>query len=754
MCLVVKAVESVCGDHRRKVKAAVLSFIKELFRSGVDDCSAWGLVAYIFQEFSRATSRLETGNLSEIEVLEETALQTLCLQVLDSLDVSVSGMARLLWPRLLQYVVPAQYTGTLIPLSRCLRALLERQERAEEQKEEPNYLGYQEHATMPTPQALLLRLLLLACSPYGGGGRGVAALQLLQALRRQIHRAVGIPWMVQIPSLLQYLEGKDESSLDYAEWECLLLKLLRTSLESIGNEAWISLELTQQLAKYPRLSKEKSFLYKAVGTALAASQNVSYVREQMQSYLEGINWSEPSEREGPLSVLACCAESHLDLALRAVQEFDVAGQKRTFSRALTFREEQQKEKRGKACAAVMLAFSRIALHAPKRLLCSRVETVIVENILCQYRSSSQDSELKLALIQSVTEVSSAIQGVSNEENFHFSSKRVLLELLLDLVKQEPVGSVPSPVCCKAILALEHLSKIKPSLTQEENCHLLHACFQSLFPLPPLERTREEGEAAKDTQHGESLYRQSLGALGQLVASLEEGLTSSWLKETFHLLEAWLHSEKEWERERALQVCTQLTKAYAERSVDAGESTCAQLGSLIAVLGPLSCDSLVTSRQWAVDCVSCLLSTQGEAMHMKKEEVKHFREELSATDVDSLLKTSSQIAKVVCQAFPSEQVRDFLKAVLGSMLSFSPTCARAAGHWMLIFLEQRGREILPEVLEVLSVIYDHLPACQQDYLKEFLLHAVSVLACYHPEAVTNSLLQRRLPMDRFAKSLGC
>nr|XP_009670776.1 PREDICTED: maestro heat-like repeat-containing protein family member 2B [Struthio camelus australis] len=230
MCLVVKAVESVCGDHRRKVKAAVLSFIKELFRSGVDDCSAWGLVAYIFQEFSRATSRLETGNLSEIEVLEETALQTLCLQVLDSLDVSVSGMARLLWPRLLQYVVPAQYTGTLIPLSRCLRALLERQERAEEQKEEPNYLGYQEHATMPTPQALLLRLLLLACSPYGGGGRGVAALQLLQALRRQIHRAVGIPWMVQIPSLLQYLEGKDESSLDYAEWECLLLKTSHDSM--------------------------------------------------------------------------------------------------------------------------------------------------------------------------------------------------------------------------------------------------------------------------------------------------------------------------------------------------------------------------------------------------------------------------------------------------------------------------------------------------------------------------------------------
>ena len=35
-----------------------------------------------------------------------------------------------------------------------------------------------------------------------------------------------------------------------------------------------------------------------------------------------------------------------------------------------------------------------------------------------------------------------------------------------------------------------------------------------------------------------------------------------------LLETWLHSEKEWERERALQVCTQLMKAYAERFVAA------------------------------------------------------------------------------------------------------------------------------------------------------------------------------------------
>ena len=37
--------------------------------------------------------------------------------------------------------------------------------------------------------------------------------------------------------------------------------------------------------------------------------------------------------------------------------------------------------------------------------------------------------------------------------------------------------------------------------QKENCHLLQECFQSLFPLPPLEQTKE-GEAADDAEHAE------------------------------------------------------------------------------------------------------------------------------------------------------------------------------------------------------------------------------------------------------------
>ncbi|XP_039353517.1 maestro heat-like repeat-containing protein family member 1 [Mauremys reevesii] len=144
-------------------------------------------------------------------------------------------MTQVLWPRLLEYVVPAQYTGTLKPLCRCLRELAEKKQ---QEGEEAASLDYSGPVKLPTPQGLLARLLVVASSPYAGEGHGCAALQLLQALHQNIHAAVGETWVVKIPSLLQYIEGNTENSLDHARWEHMLLQFLRTSLAMIDDSAW------------------------------------------------------------------------------------------------------------------------------------------------------------------------------------------------------------------------------------------------------------------------------------------------------------------------------------------------------------------------------------------------------------------------------------------------------------------------------------------------------------------------------------
>ncbi|CAM5124648.1 unnamed protein product [Natator depressus] len=761
--LIVKAVKSTLSDQNATVRKAALHFIRTLLSSGsVENCAAWDLVAYVFSEFSVSTSKLQGTTLLAQGVEEESTIQTLCIDILQCLDTSVNGMTQVLWPRLLEYVVPAQYTGTLKPLCRCLRELAEKKQ---QEGEAAACLDYSGRVQLPTPQGLLARLLVVASSPYEREGDGCAALQLLKALHQTIHAAVGEMWGVKIPSLLQYIEGNTENSLDHARWEHMLLQFLRTSLEMIDDSAWssqISLELSWQMGGYASPSKEKSFLYKALGTSLAACQDLVHVKSQIHTLLTTADYMEAPERQGVVSILAVCAASHLDLTLKALQEFGAAMSQVKISGFVSRLKDYHHGTRGKTRRTLMLTYSNVAVHAPKEQLLSRVEADITRNVIHHYRTSCQvlgialtnkDVHLKLTLIQNVTEISCAILETRDSQKFNFSYKLELLGYMLDFIKKEPLDSLASPVRYKAIVAIRHLSKLKPSLTLKENRELLHQCFKSLFPLPPLEKMmKEEGETAKDALPIQSLYVESLEALGKLMKTLlEEEPTAHWFQEMFQLLETWLRSEKEWERERALQATIQLLTAYQETVHSTTQGTFDGFGSLIGLIAPYSCDSLATSRQWVVDCISCLLCIQGQSINLgsAEEELRCLHEAVTAPDPEALFQASSKMARVVSEYFPSEQATDFIAATLGGLLSASPTCATAAGLWMKIILKECGDAMLDQVPDILAILYRHMPTIQEGSLRQFLVEAVSILAHHHQEAVISSLLSKGLPMDRLS-----
>ncbi|CAM4604641.1 unnamed protein product [Lepidochelys kempii] len=179
-----------------------------------------------------------------------------------------------------------------------------------------------------------------------------------------------------------------------------------------------------------------------------------------------------------------------------------------------------------------------------------------------------------------------------------------------------------------------------------------------------------------------------------------------------------------------------------------QGTFDRFGSLIGRIAPYSCDSLATSRQWVVDCISCLLCIQGQSINLgsAEEELRCLREALTAPDPEALFQASSKMARVVSEYFPSEQATDFIEATLGGLLSASPTCATAAGLWMKIILKECGGAMLDEVPDILAILYRHMPTIQEGRLRQFLVEAVSILAHHHREAVISSLLSKRLPMD--------
>ncbi|KAK2527222.1 hypothetical protein Q9966_010442 [Columba livia] len=468
---VVAAVQLVCNDPSAQVRRAVLEFIWELLSSGSQSCWPRDVVGHIFSEYSRSSGRLAAGGLFAWEPQEDRALQSLCVDILGSLDVTRRGMSQLLWPRLLQYVVPAQYSGVLIPLSRGLRALLERRERAGcEEEEEPD--------AVDSPE-----------------------------------------------------QGRAESSLDSAEWEQHVLKFLRASLKLIEDETWsvgLSQQLSRQLGSSAPGSWQKLFLYKALGTALAGCRDLSHVQGQVLRFLQDTDPAELSETQAQLP--------------------------------------QGTERPQATRAALMCVYSGIALRAPREQLLARVDREIMGTILQLSRVTQREMQLKLALVQSVTEVSSAIQTVGDAGSFELSSKQEVTQTLLDWIKEEPADSLVYGV----FQALEELSKLRPALSREENRSLLAVCCQAVLSSPSQEGMKR-GRTVRAALNMQLLHRRSVEDLG-------------------HLIETLLAAEE---------------PSAGFDDVFLRGRPCRQLGSLVALLVSLTSDCLDSSRHRAWLCISYL-----------------------------------------------------------------------------------------------------------------------------------------------------
>ncbi|XP_035406698.2 maestro heat-like repeat-containing protein family member 2B [Cygnus atratus] len=737
-----------------RVRRAVLHFIRELLSANAQSCSAWDVVGYIFSEFSQSSSRRAAGLLSAQEAREEGGLQGLCMDVLGSLDISVRGMAKLLWPRLLIYVLPAKYTGMLIPLSRCLRALAERNEltaACEHQELDPDVLNSLLQETTLTPHTLLARLLVVAGSPFAGSELQAAALLVMQSLHSRIHGAVGAMWNTEIPLLLQYLKGENENIPDSAGWERRLLKFLRASLETIKDDAWVkrlSCELSQRLDSSPSGSGEKAFLYKALGTTLGACQELPHVQEKLLQHLKKAKPEEPSEAQGIISLVCQAADSHFRLVLETFTTFAATlCNVRCFGVSRRKKMTQASMRAQAACNAAMLAYSSMALRASEEQLLARVEADIVGNILLLYISSSKNLPKNLALVQSITEVGRAIQAVGNFGSFDPVLQHKLLLILQNLMKKTLWDFPASSLHLKVILALEQWSKLKISFSRKEICSLLSDCCQSiLIPPSAAEQMEEIGNAEVAVLQLQSLHV-ATKALGRLMAVvLETKPTPVVFVDIVHVLWLWLSSDNPWVRKRALQVCAQLL-------ADCRDGTrCAYVpfGSLAGLLGPLTYDPVTSSRQLAATCLSSLLHIQAKATNrvFETDDPASSCEGLSNRIATSQqLQTSVKIGEIVCKNFPKEQAADFMNAIKETFRRARGRRVRAAGNWMITFLKICGKDILPDVPGVLFILLTCTWSMLETSFMYFVHDAVLILARYHEELTIDFIIQNFVPMDR-------
>ncbi|XP_007667262.1 maestro heat-like repeat-containing protein family member 2A [Ornithorhynchus anatinus] len=747
--LAVKVIKNGLCDPRAKVKVAILRVIGQLAISGHQErVRGWGLRYVSLQLILSTYKMMNCQESSSLADLEEKMVHKITMETVQHITASVSGVINEFWLKLLGYIMETEYTEALTPICISLTNLAERQSR---ERTLDTDCGRRGQVELPAPHKLLARLLVLLSAPYKGEGRGVAMLHLLKVLFPSIAPSMAGLWEVEIPVLTQYLEAHSQYTWNQDIWEDKLVKFLKVSLKRTQGTTWslrLSRELNHQIGYYETPSVEKAFLYRALGYTLAAGHEAEKVEIQLMDLLHKTDYGNDFDREGVILCLGLCARGQVITVLNVLQEFEEKIQEAEDSWHMSAWRSDHPWRREVLKSALIAMYSSVVAHCHPKMLLSRVENKITKKILHHYATSCQDVSLKLAFIQSIMQISLAIQGSGKLDTFEFIYKPELTSYLMVILNSEPLDALVSPVRGLAMTALRHLSKLKPLHSPEEIYELMDKSLQCVFPLPPQEQYSEQIKI---------LYDSSMNALMQLMECLlERVLDPKGLQETFHLLEKWLHSEKDWERERAVMLSLHLLQVYREGIAILVPLKSGQFGTLIGLFAPHTCDSRPQTRQTTMDVIHCLLDLQAQPWCIQdtvaEKEFLDIKEELTSKDVKMIYAASSKIAKVVIKEAHSEEIMVLIQSTCESLGATNTTHDKAAVTWLNSILRLRVQELEDKVPEILSAILAHLPLILTRDVQHLIMEAVVLLAHSYQETVLTCLLRQPLPLDRHITEL--
>ncbi|XP_074842542.1 maestro heat-like repeat-containing protein family member 1 isoform X2 [Carettochelys insculpta] len=748
-------------DSSDKVKRAVVQVISAMAHHGyLEQTGGEVMVEYIVRQCALPPDAPRKPTL-EAEDFASDSVQSTSINTLFLISTTVDRMTPVLWPYLLEFVTPVQFTGALTPLCRSLMHLAMKKQ---EEGENAFRIHYDTNANLPSPCALLARLLTVSSQPYLGGGRGAAALRLLNVLHPNIHPMLGQLWEKKMPLLVEHLEANTEQSLAPKEWEDKLLLFLGETLRVTADNAWVcelSLEMCKHLNSYNGSAPEKNFLYRCIGTALGVCASKDVVQKQLQELLETARYQEEAEREGLASAFGICAASHLDETLAKLEDFVKSDIFRKSVGLFSIFKDRSDNEAEKMKSALILCYGCVAKCAPKELVLARVEADILRHILHYFHTKvlgikveTKDLTLKLYLIRSVCMLSQAVCESAQSEAFVFSRKAELLAQMVEFIKAEPLDVLRTPIRQQAMVTCTYLVILEPPLGQAEKAELVDTCLASVLALPPLDILKEREGRVPDPSPVEALYHDTFSALGNLLRGLlKRDLTPGRLQSMFEHLGPWIRSTREHERERAVEVSAVLLQFYLEQLNVSTVVAFHNLGVLIALFSPRCSDSLASIRQRAVDCAYYLLYIQlryeGFAHDYRDEmaeRLKDLKKGLEDPDFTVLFNTCYNIAMVIGKRLPPAQLMNLLLMMFEGLADPDPNCSRAAAVMINALLKERGGVLLEKVPLLMAEIHRKLQEVAEEPVRRAAQQTVYILATQHKAAVASTLLGSSLPFD--------
>ncbi|XP_046494643.1 maestro heat-like repeat-containing protein family member 7 [Equus quagga] len=240
---------------------------------------------------------------------------------------------------------------------------------------------------------------------------------------------------------------------------------------------------------------------------------------------------------------------HLEPALDELQVYSALLTDKDSSSILKLMKEHQQREWGLICNTIYLSYGKIILEsegAVKHL------DAILALVLQHYCNCivEKGMNLKLDYLNALTKLTNILSSQPLAFQFKFPQKLEIVTFMVELIKEEPLNSISSPIRQKAMNIITDFRNLRSLLEVEGRAELLSTCYKSIFCLPAVEALQKEASSPKEAQANVELFRETLQSLRRLLETLVvEKPTWTWY--WLELLDTWLNSKKDNERERAM-----------------------------------------------------------------------------------------------------------------------------------------------------------------------------------------------------------
>ncbi|XP_066114722.1 maestro heat-like repeat-containing protein family member 1 [Saccopteryx bilineata] len=614
-----------------------------------------------------------------------------------------------------------------------------------------------------SPEEVLTSLVVFSRKPYREKTFGANALRLLDALHpltsqhRPIYKKVGQLWRMEIPQMLKTLDDHTEQSLNQEEWEDTLLWFLHETLVATKNDHWVQRLIRVVLARINYFSNDdyddddKAFLYKVFGFSLRASSHEILVRT-MVSYLLRTSNEELQQREGIAVALSILSTKHLEIVLKELEE---CGARLTDSDSfiLKLSEEHQQREWVLLCYTIYLSYSKIILKSNGTIFMHL--NAILALVMQHYHNCvvKKDEYVKLDYLNALTILTDTLSSQQHVAfQLEFPHKLSILACMVELIREEPLTSISSPIRQKAMTIISNFRMLRPLLGIEEREEILQTCLESVLCLPATEVLQKEASSPEEAQASvEGLMHREraevlLDETLQSLLSLMEALvfeTPTWMENCLELLDRWLNSQRIHEQEQAMSCAARILDFTAKMDNFKMEIEFTRPENLVMLVAKHCQDpvaSICFQSSKAVYQLYCVLLRK-KKMQSKTSGLWEDDGKIEVYSANVFNQNTFEIAKVFAEFFTQTQLTNLVLMAEEDLTDSRAEVSVASAQLMSALMEERGTDII-EVKEIVeNILYLLRLQLEHDTEKE-TLQALCSLAGSNTHTIVPMLLKKR------------